>query len=125
MPSLPIRIDANEAWTAATAADRIRELEPFGISLVEQPVKHEEVASLSEVRKAVKTPIMLDESLCSMIDAVRAKESAGATCSTSALAVRRVSAELRLAAYAKANGLQCQLGSHPGESSLLTRPAAT
>ena len=83
MPRLKFRIDANEAWTAAAAAERIRELEPFGISLVEQPVKHEEVACAGGSSKAVKTPIMLDESLCSMIDAERAVEAAGATCSTS------------------------------------------
>jgi L-alanine-DL-glutamate epimerase-like enolase superfamily enzyme len=121
MPRLKFRIDANEAWTAATAADRIRELEPFGISLVEQPVKHEEVASLAEVRKAVKTPIMLDESLCSMIDAVRAKE--GGWCDVFNVRLSKCGGflpSLRLAAYAEANGLQCQLGSHPGESSLLT-----
>ena len=39
-----LRIDANEAWTPAEAAERIRELEPFGITSVEQPVPHEEVA---------------------------------------------------------------------------------
>src|SRR5262245_51348125 len=33
-----LRVDANEAWTPATAAERIRELEPFGITSVEQPV---------------------------------------------------------------------------------------
>ncbi len=116
---LPIRIDANEAWTAATAADRIRELEPFGISPRRAAREHEEVASLSEVRQAVKTPIMLDESLCSMIDAVRAKESAGG----------RVQHPLSSAAgFCRASiGRVCEserpavpARHHPGESSLLT-----
>src|SRR5205807_9928719 len=35
-----LRIDANEAWTAAEAGSRIAELKPFGISAVEQPVPH-------------------------------------------------------------------------------------
>ena len=39
---------------------------------------HEDVACLPEVRKQVQTPIMLDESLCGMVDAERAV--AGRTC---------------------------------------------
>ena len=39
---------------------------------VEQPVPHEDVACLAEVRKQVKTPVMLDESLCGEVDAERA-----------------------------------------------------
>ncbi len=39
---------------------------------VEQPVRHEDVAYLAEVRKQVKTPVVLDESLCGEIDAERA-----------------------------------------------------
>jgi len=121
MPSLKFRIDANEAWTAATAAERIRELEPFGISLVEQPVKHEEVGSLKEIRKGIQSPVMLDESLCSMVDAERAV--AGGWCDVFNIRLSKCGGflpSLRLAAYAKANSLKCQLGSHPGESSILT-----
>src|SRR5262249_22502753 len=37
---IDLRVDANEAWPAAEAADRIRALEPFAVSAVEQPVPH-------------------------------------------------------------------------------------
>lgn len=121
MPKLPFRIDANEAWSAATAAQRIRELEPFGLSLVEQPVGHEEVAELAEVRKQVKTPIMLDESLCTMIDAERA--AAGGWCDIFNIRLSKCGGflrSLRLAQFAEQRGLRCQLGSHPGESGILS-----
>src|SRR5581483_6283871 len=65
------RVDANEAWPAAEAARRIQELEPFGITSVEQPVRHDEVKALASVRREVRTPIMLDESLCGPVDAER------------------------------------------------------
>ena len=39
---MDLRIDANEAWPAAEAAERILALEPFGISSVEQPSPHAE-----------------------------------------------------------------------------------
>src|SRR5688572_18717820 len=69
---IDLRIDANEAWSPADVVERIRELEPFGITSVEQPVKHEDVACLADARKQVKTPIMLDESLCGEVDAEKA-----------------------------------------------------
>src|SRR5262249_40952668 len=55
---MDMRLDANEAWSGAEAAERIRELEPYKLSAVEQPVPHAEAAALAEVRKQVKTPIM-------------------------------------------------------------------
>jgi L-Ala-D/L-Glu epimerase len=121
MPKLSFRIDANEAWSAETAAERIHELEPFGLSLVEQPIKHAEVAELAEVRKWIKTPIMLDESLCTMIDAERAAD--GGWCDIFNIRLSKCGGflrSLRLASFAKRRGLRCQLGSHPGESGILS-----
>jgi muconate cycloisomerase len=71
---LDIRLDANEAWTPSKVVERIRALEPFAISAVEQPVPHADAACLRDVRRQVQTPIMLDESLCSRFDAERAVE---------------------------------------------------
>jgi L-Ala-D/L-Glu epimerase / N-acetyl-D-glutamate racemase len=121
MPKLPFRIDANEAWSAETAAERIRELEPFGLKLVEQPVKHSEVAKLAEVRTQIKTPIMLDESLCTITDAERAAD--GGWCDFLNIRISKCGGflrSLRLVRYARRRGLQCQLGSHPGESGILS-----
>src|SRR5439155_4645416 len=39
---MDIRIDANEAWSPAEVEQRLRELERFRISSVEQPVRHED-----------------------------------------------------------------------------------
>ena len=44
---IDLRIDANEAWTPADVVERIRALEPFGISAVEQPVPHADAAVLA------------------------------------------------------------------------------
>ena len=43
---MDLRIDANEAWSASSAVERIAELEPFGITSVEQPIPHAEVDAL-------------------------------------------------------------------------------
>lgn len=118
---MDLRVDANEAWSAAEAAEKIRVLEPFGITSVEQPVPHEEVAGLAAVRKAVKTPIMLDESLCGAVDAERAV--AGGWCDLFNLRLSKCGGfipSLRLAQLAKRAGLGFQLGCQVGETGVLS-----
>jgi muconate cycloisomerase len=118
---MELRLDANEAWGAADAAERIRELEPFGIASVEQPVPHEEVAALAAVRKQTQTPIMLDESLCSEVDAERAVR--GAWCDLFNLRLSKCGGfipTLRLAEFATRHGLGYQLGCQVGETAILS-----
>jgi muconate cycloisomerase len=118
---IDLRIDANEAWPPGEVVECIRELEPFGITSVEQPVKHEDVACLAEVRKQVKTPIMLDESLCGEIDAERAIQRGW--CDLFNLRLSKCGGfipTLRLAQLAKRHGLVCQLGCQVGETAILS-----
>ncbi len=118
---MDLRLDANEAWAPADAAARIRELEPFGVTSVEQPVRHEEVACLADVRKQVQTPIMLDESLCGEIDAERAVR--GGWCDLFNLRLSKCGGfipSLRLAQLAKRHNLGYQLGCQVGETAILS-----
>jgi muconate cycloisomerase len=118
---IDIRIDANEAWTPETVADKIRALEPFGISSVEQPVPHEQVECLADVRKQVTTPIMLDESLCSEVDAERAVR--GGWCDLFNLRLSKCGGfipTLRLAQLAARHNLGYQLGCMVGETGILS-----
>lgn len=118
---MDLRIDANEAWTAAEAAEKILALEPFGITSVEQPVPHEEVAGLAAVRKAIHTPVMLDESLCGAVDGERAV--AGGWCDLFNLRLSKCGGfvpSLRLAQLAKRAGLGYQLGCQVGETGILS-----
>jgi muconate cycloisomerase len=119
--NIDLRIDANEAWTPAEVVPRIKELEPFRISSVEQPVPHANVATLSHVRRQVTTPIMLDESLCSRVDAERAAEQG--TCDLFNLRLSKCGGfipSLRLAQFARQHGLGYQLGCQIGETALLS-----
>lgn len=116
-----LRLDANEAWSAANAADRIHELEPFAIECVEQPVPHEEVFALAELRRNVRTPIMLDESLCGMADAERAVRDG--LCDRFNLRLSKCGgfiASLKLAQFARRYGLSAQLGCQVGETAILS-----
>lgn len=118
---MDLRVDANEAWTPADVCRRILELKPFSISSVEQPLAHAKVAELAEVRRQVGVPIMLDESLCGMVDAQRACELG--TCDLFNVRLSKCGGfipSLRLAQYARQHGLGYQLGCQVGETALLS-----
>jgi muconate cycloisomerase len=119
--SMDLRLDVNEAWQPDEVVPRIRALEPYRISAVEQPVPHADVDCLTEVRKQVSVPIMHDESLCSLVDAQRAWERG--TCDLFNLRLSKCGgylATLRLAQFARQHGLGCQLGCQVGETAILS-----
>jgi o-succinylbenzoate synthase len=69
-PSVKLRVDANAGYTVPVAVrllDRLAAVEP---EYVEQPVAAWDRAGLAEVRRAVGLPIMADESLHDLRDAV-------------------------------------------------------
>jgi L-Ala-D/L-Glu epimerase len=116
-----LRIDANEAWSPTDAAARIDELTPFRISSVEQPVPHTNADALAEIRRQVDVPIMLDESLCSRVDAEYAVQRG--TCDLFNLRLSKCGGfipSLRLAQFARQNDLGCQLGCQVGETAVLS-----
>ena len=117
-----MRIDANEAWTAdKRAVLRIAELKSAGVDWVEQPIPHEQVKALAEIRKKSGFRIMHDESLCGMVDAERAV--ADQTCDLFNLRLSKCGGllpTLRLAQFAFKHGLGCQLGCQIGETAILS-----
>jgi muconate cycloisomerase len=118
---MDLRLDANEAWSTLAAAAKIEPLLKYEISCVEQPVPHAEVGQLAELRKKIEVPIMLDESLTTIIDARAAID--GRTCDLFNIRLSKCGGflnSLRLAAMANAAGLGFQLGCHPGESGILS-----
>lgn len=61
-PDLALMVDANAAYTLADAA-HLAELDPFGLTMIEQPLDEEDVRDHAELQRAVATPICLDESI--------------------------------------------------------------
>ncbi len=118
---MDIRVDANDAWTCQNFEKNLKPLLPFEISCIEQPVPHVDVNGLADVRSRIETPIMLDESLCSLLDARQAIE-----CGTCDLFNIRLSKcggflrSLRLATIANQAGLAYQFGCHVGETGILS-----
>ena len=116
-----LRIDANEAWTCANLEEKLAPLRQFGITSVEQPVPHEQVDGLAQLRGRVGISLMLDESLCSLVDARRSIERG--TCDLFNIRLSKCGGflnSLRLAALAHKSGLGYQLGCQVGETGILS-----
>lgn len=116
-----LRIDANEAWNCVNLGEKLEPLLPFGITSVEQPVRHEEVHGLAQFRGKLGVPLMLDESLCSQIDARDAIERG--TCDLFNIRLSKCGGylnSLRLAVLARQAGLGYQLGCQVGETAILS-----
>lgn len=119
--AIDIRLDANEAWSCGNLEAKLAPLLPFGVSSVEQPVPHEEVRGLSELRGRLPVPIMHDESLCSLEDARQAIEYG--TCDLFNIRLSKCGGllpSLQIAAAAHQAGLGYQLGCQVGETGILS-----
>ncbi len=66
-----LRVDANAAWTAKEAVRLIRELEPYGLEFVEQPLPPGDIEGLRFVREHVTLPVIADESCVTLEDIPR------------------------------------------------------
>jgi muconate cycloisomerase len=118
---MEVRIDANEAWDGTEVRAKLEPLLPWDIRCVEQPVPHAQVESLAEVRRQLPVPIMLDESLTSLVDGATAIQQK--TCDLFNIRLSKCGGflnSLRLAAMAHETGLGYQMGCHPGESGILS-----
>ena len=58
-----LRVDYNQGLRATDAIRTLRDLEPFDLTFIEQPVKRHERAALAEIARAIDTPVMADESV--------------------------------------------------------------
>ena len=66
-----LTIDANQAYTAASAVILLRAIEEFSVDMAEQPVDADDFAGLATVRAKCRIPILADESIRSIGDALR------------------------------------------------------
>lgn len=108
---VPLRIDANQGWDAATAVQVLREMAPLGIEYCEQPVPRWDLDGLCRVRAASPIPIMADESLFDAHDALRLVQMGACDLFNIKLAkCGGIHEALRIAAVAEAAGIPCMLG---------------
>ncbi len=63
-----LRLDANGAWFSAEAVNNIGALMEFGLELIEQPVRPDDLAGMHRVRESVLVPIVADEGVRDVSD---------------------------------------------------------
>lgn len=66
-----LRIDANQGWNRFTAIQAIRGMEPYNLDFAEQPVPRTDIDSLAYIARKVNVPLLADESLGSLQDAIQ------------------------------------------------------
>ncbi|RID86567.1 o-succinylbenzoate synthase [Peribacillus asahii] len=67
-PTLPLMADANSAYSL-NDIKHLQKLDQFMLQMIEQPLGHDDIVEHSFLQKQLKTPICLDESICSFHDA--------------------------------------------------------
>jgi len=70
-PGQSLRVDANQGWNRADAIRAIQGMEPYGLDFAEQPVPKSDLNSLEAIAKRVNVPILADESLGSLQEAIQ------------------------------------------------------
>lgn len=69
-PDVPLGVDANGGWSVHEAVEMVRRIREFDIHFVEQPVAPLDVAWMVEVRRRIELPVLADESVYSLQDAM-------------------------------------------------------
>ena len=65
-PDIRLRLDANGAWDLETATERLEAMARYAIEYVEQPLAGDDAAILAELRRRVRVPIAVDETVTSV-----------------------------------------------------------
>ena len=69
---IKLRIDANQGWTVSEAVMVIKAIEQYNVEEIEQPRPYWDLEGMAHIRSKVDTKVMLDESVFSPTDALRA-----------------------------------------------------
>jgi O-succinylbenzoate synthase len=112
-PDVPLMVDANAAYTIADAAV-FRELDAYGLLMIEQPLAREAHAEAGELQQQLRTPLCADESaespeaLASLI-----ANRAARIINIKVQRVGGLSAARLMLESARAAGLDCWVGTMP------------
>ena len=121
-PTVPIRVDANAAWSEDEAIVHVRQMRQWNVCSVEQPVTAHDLTAMRHVREKTGMPVVADESLCTLPDACCIIQARAADVFNIRLAKCGGFLPSRaLVKLAKDSGLTCQLGTLVGETGILSR----
>ncbi|HEX4857728.1 MAG TPA: enolase C-terminal domain-like protein, partial [Usitatibacteraceae bacterium] len=108
-----LRLDANQGWTPKQAVQIIDALEQAGMVLdfVEQPVKARDLAGLRFVTERVKTPVLADEAVFDLADALDILSTQSADIlNIKLMKCAGISQAIDIAALARRQQIPCMIG---------------
>lgn len=106
-----VRVDPNESWDEVTCKWALPRLEDAGVSVIEQPIRRDLFDGLARITAGRTAALMLDESVCSEADVLRALSvHAGDVISLKTLKSGGLVATRRIADIALAGGLSVYMG---------------
>ena len=112
-PEIKLGIDANGGWTPEVAIQTILRLQELRIAFAEQPVPPEDLIRMPEIRKKISLPLIADESIYSLQDAMTlAHLGAADVLSIYVGKAGGIRPAQKIAAFAKSAGLKCTIGSN-------------
>ncbi len=112
-----LRADANGGLSFSQALLLLKQLEPFGLDIIEQPVAGWDVGSMAALARAVAIPLSADESLSDAHSLMRiAEQRAASVVQTKTAKNGGIYNIHRLWTIAEAAGIGIFPGNHPGTS---------
>jgi muconate cycloisomerase len=112
-PEIKLGVDANGGWSPQVAVKTIERLCEYGLSFVEQPVAPDDTMGMVEVRRRIRLPVIADESLWSLQDAMTlARLEAADVFSIYIGKAGGIGSARKIAAFAQSAGLKCTVGSN-------------
>lgn len=111
-PDIRLAIDANGGWSTRTAIQTIQRLADCHLIFAEQPVAPLDVAWMAEVRRQVSIPIMADESVATLQDAMALVRASAADILSVYVGKGGLGVARKIAVVAEAAGIVCTVGSN-------------
>jgi L-alanine-DL-glutamate epimerase-like enolase superfamily enzyme len=118
---IDLRIDANSAFTVETAIEFIKRARSIRLSAIEQPVERNDLAGLKKITRISEIPIIADESMYTSRGPLYLVDNDvchGLNLRLSSCGGFRKT--LAIYRQAKSKGMKIVIGSHVGESAILT-----
>lgn len=110
---IKLGVDANGGWTPEEAVKTIGRLRECDIYFAEQPVSPEDVAVMAEVRQRIHVPVVADESVYTLQDAMTlARLGAADVLSIYVGKAGGIGPAKKIADFAEKAGIKCTVGSN-------------
>lgn len=119
-PDIRIRIDVNGVWDLERALQNLSKMKKYNIDIVEEPVGRRDFSQLKHLKERINIPIMVDESLVSISDAITLASLKA--CSWFNIRLSKNGGFLKankILEIAKKAEIKTQIGAHFGEGDVL------